>query len=31
MFVPMDASGVAIIEKVLDRHPIERIAEREAA
>jgi hypothetical protein len=31
MFVPTDASGVEIMAKVLDRYPIERIAEREAA
>ena len=31
MFVPTDASGVAILAKVLDRYPIERIADREAS
>ncbi len=31
MFVPSDASGVEVLAKVLDRYPIERIAEREAA
>ena len=31
MFVPTDASGVAVLAKVLDRYPLERIAEREAA
>jgi predicted RNA methylase len=31
MFVPTDASGAEILAKVLDRYPIERIAEREAA
>jgi len=31
MFVPTDASGVAVLAKVLDRYSIERIAEREAA
>jgi predicted RNA methylase len=31
MFVPTDASGVAILAKVLERYPIERIADREAA
>ncbi|OWU67266.1 strawberry notch C-terminal domain-containing protein, partial [Marinibacterium profundimaris] len=30
-FVPVDASGPAIIGKLLDRFPIERISEREAA
>ncbi|MFC4734775.1 methylase, partial [Salipiger abyssi] len=30
-FVPVDASGSAIIGKLLDRFPIERISEREAA
>jgi hypothetical protein len=30
MFVPADASGVEVLAKVLDRHSIERIAEREA-
>ena len=31
MFVPTDASGVDVLAKVLDRFPVERIAEREAA
>ncbi|MET4260928.1 putative RNA methylase [Bradyrhizobium sp. S3.12.5] len=31
MFVPTDASGVAILAKVLDRYPVERASEREAA
>ena len=31
MFVPTDASGVAVLAKVLERYPIERIGEREAA
>jgi predicted RNA methylase len=31
MFVPTDASGVAVLAKVIDRYPVERIAEREAA
>ena len=31
MFVPTDASGVEVLAKVLDRYPIERIGEREAA
>jgi protein strawberry notch len=31
MFVPTDASGVEVMAKVLDRYPIERIAEREVA
>jgi predicted RNA methylase len=31
MFVPTDTSGAEILAKVLDRYPIERIAEREAA
>ncbi|OAF16499.1 methylase [Bradyrhizobium centrolobii] len=31
MFVPTDASGVAILSKVLDCYPIERISGREAA
>jgi predicted RNA methylase len=31
MFVPTDASGVAILAKVLGRYAIERIADREAA
>jgi predicted RNA methylase len=31
MFVPVDASGAEVLAKVLDRYPIERITEREAA
>jgi C-terminal domain on Strawberry notch homologue len=31
MFVPTDASGPAILAKVLERYPVERIAERAAA
>lgn len=31
MFVPTDASGVAILSKVLDTYPVARIGEREAA
>ncbi|CAM5293170.1 hypothetical protein AFEL58S_00331 [Afipia felis] len=31
MFVPTDASGIAILAKVLDHYPVERVGEREAA
>jgi hypothetical protein len=32
MFVPADASGgVAVLTKVLDRYPVERVGDREAA
>ena len=31
MFAPTDASGVAIMAKVLERYPIERVVDREAA
>lgn len=31
MFVPIDASGLPVIERVLDRFPIERVSEREPA
>ncbi|RXG85679.1 strawberry notch-like NTP hydrolase domain-containing protein [Bradyrhizobium zhanjiangense] len=31
MFMPTDASGVAILAKVLDTYPVARISEREAA
>ncbi|EFI53007.1 strawberry notch family protein [Afipia sp. 1NLS2] len=31
MFVPTDASGIDVLAKVLDRYPVERIGEREAA
>lgn len=30
-FVPVDASGPAILGKLLDTYPVERISEREAA
>jgi hypothetical protein len=30
MFVPTDASGPAILARVMDRYPIERVGEREA-
>lgn len=30
MFVPTDAAGVAVLARVLDRYPVERIGEREA-
>jgi hypothetical protein len=30
MFVPTDASGPAILARVMDRYPVERIGEREA-
>ena len=30
-FVPVDATGPVIISKMLDRFPVERIGEREAA
>ena len=30
-FVPVDATGPAVIGKLLDRFPVERISEREAA
>lgn len=30
MFVPADASGPAVLAKVIERHPIQRISEREA-
>jgi predicted RNA methylase len=30
MFVPTDASGPAILAKVMDRYPVERVGEREA-
>jgi hypothetical protein len=30
LFVPTDASGPAILARVMDRYPIERVAEREA-
>ena len=31
MFVPSDDSGVGVLAKVLERYPVERIGEREAA
>jgi len=31
MFVPADASGIAVLARVLDRYPVERVGEREAA
>ncbi len=31
MFVPVDGTGPAVLGKVLDRRPVERIGEREAA
>jgi hypothetical protein len=31
MFIPADAGGPAVLAKVLERYPIERIGEREAA
>jgi len=31
MFVPTDASGADVLARVLDRYPVERIGEREAA
>ena len=31
MFVPIHANGPAVLERVLDRFPIERVSEREAA
>ena len=31
MFVPTDATGAAILAKVVERYPVERIGEREAA
>ncbi|WP_287095453.1 strawberry notch family protein, partial [Mesorhizobium sp.] len=31
MFVPADTSGLAVLERVLERFPIERVSEREAA
>jgi hypothetical protein len=30
MFVPTDASGSAVLSKVMERYPVQRIAEREA-
>ena len=31
MFVPIDATGTAILAKLLERYPLERIADRAAA
>ena len=31
MFIPTDATGAAILAKVMERYPLSRIAEREAA
>jgi hypothetical protein len=31
MFVPTDATGATVLARALDRYPIERIGEREAA
>jgi predicted RNA methylase len=31
MFVPTDAGGVCVLARVLERHPVERVGEREAA
>ncbi|KPL50741.1 methylase [Prosthecomicrobium hirschii] len=31
MFVPTDAAGPVVLERVLDRYPVQRIGEREAA
>jgi hypothetical protein len=31
MFVPTDASGAVILAKLLERYPLERIADRAAA
>mgnify|MGYP006877736694 FL=1 len=31
MFVPTDATGVAVLAKVMERYPVTRISEREAA
>lgn len=31
MFVPIDASGAAVLAKLLDHYPVERTGEREAA
>jgi ABC-type transporter Mla MlaB component len=30
MFVPIDAGGVAVLAKVLERYPVARVAERAA-
>ncbi len=31
MFVPTDVSGVDVLARVLERYPVERVGEREAA
>jgi hypothetical protein len=31
MFVPTDTSGAEVLARVLDRYPVERVGEREAA
>ena len=31
MFIPTDATGVAVLAKVMERYPVARISEREAA
>jgi hypothetical protein len=31
MFVPSDATGVDVLAKLLERYPVERVGEREAA
>jgi hypothetical protein len=31
LFVPTDADGAGVLAKLLERHPVERIAEREVA
>jgi hypothetical protein len=31
MFIPIDAAGVGILASVIERYPIERVSEREAA
>lgn len=31
MFVPIDANGPVVLARVLDRWPVERIGEKEAA
>ena len=31
MFVPTDAAGPVVLERVLGRYPVQRIGEREAA
>jgi hypothetical protein len=31
MFVPTDASGASILAKVMERYPLSRVCERDAA